>query len=502
MPSAFKREWTHKGVKKTAWVVRYVDPAGVKKQKTFKLKKTADEFADGIKSNIRQGVAVTAFERRTVSQLCDEFLRHTEARLRSGQITLWHQRNVKMEITCSVLPHLGGHKVNELTPLIIEQWFQALCREKSVGSWLLPAEKRRPLMPRTARARVASFKGVLDWAVRRGYISKNPCGDALKEIGGIPPARIRTFTPEQVALILRALEARGKHQQDRAWKIGRCAVHLAAFCGLRYGEIFGLTLPRVHIRERVLEIRHSLDRNDNLKGPKTKAGIRDVPLPQHVADLLADWIEHDYRPNDRQLLFRGLQRAPRCQDAVERTQRAKIHAPTFNRRYWRSLLARVGLLDPKDTFHFHALRHFAASWMIDNGLPITDVAQLLGHAKFDMTLHTYAHPLVGGRRRSLAFDRMASRLLAGDDAPVAEAVHNSSPAPMLVLEAVPQPVALEPRVAPPLTDQKVAVCQTPTCGALIPYKTMKPSLCAECGREKIRVQADRMRRRRAAAASS
>ena len=60
---------------------------------------------------------------------------------------------------------------------------------------------------------------------------------------------------------------------------------------------------------------------------------------------------------------------------------------------WQGLLKHAGL----PSFHFHALRHFCASWMIENRMPLTDVASLLGHANFDMTLHVYAHPAVGGK---------------------------------------------------------------------------------------------------------
>ena len=60
--------------------------------------------------------------------------------------------------------------------------------------------------------------------------------------------------------------------------------------------------------------------------------------------------------------------------------------------------------------HFHALRHFAASMMVDHGLPLTEVALLLGHSTFDMTLQVYAHPIAGGNRRSEAMQKIAAAL--------------------------------------------------------------------------------------------
>jgi integrase len=79
------------------------------------------------------------------------------------------------------------------------------------------------------------------------------------------------------------------------------------------------------------------------------------------------------------------------------------------------LLAHAGLIRKGDNLHFRALRHFAASCMIENGWPLMDVASLLGHSKFDMTLRVYAHPIVGGgNQRSEAMERMAAKLLTYD----------------------------------------------------------------------------------------
>ncbi len=75
-------------------------------------------------------------------------------------------------------------------------------------------------------------------------------------------------------------------------------------------------------------------------------------------------------------------------------------------------LTRTGLApEPgKPWHHFHALRQFAGTMMVDNGLPVTDVASLLGHAKFDTTLQVYAHPIAGGHRRHEALERMTAQL--------------------------------------------------------------------------------------------
>lgn len=48
--------------------------------------------------------------------------------------------------------------------------------------------------------------------------------------------------------------------------------------------------------------------------------------------------------------------------------------------------------------------------MVHLGIPLTDVASVLGHEKFDMTLQVYAHSIAGGNQRRDFFDRVTSAL--------------------------------------------------------------------------------------------
>ena len=175
-----------------------------------------------------------------------------------------------------------------------------------------------------------------------------------------------------------------------------CVVSLAAFCGLRWGEIVGLTLDNILFEERVIRVRHSLTAEDVLKGPKTRAGKRDVPMPDHIAKMLSEWAAHHYIDNDRRLFFRA-------------KLGGKLCSGWFHKAHWHPLLIRAGI---KEKYHFHALRHFAASWMIENGWSLPDVAAMLGHSKFDMTLQVYAHPIMAPTRNLDAMRAAANRLLA------------------------------------------------------------------------------------------
>ncbi|MFM9105777.1 MAG: tyrosine-type recombinase/integrase, partial [Chloroflexota bacterium] len=65
-------------------------------------------------------------------------------------------------------------------------------------------------------------------------------------------------------------------------------------------------------------------------------------------------------------------------------------------KHWKSQLAAAGLRDQR----FHDLRHAAATLMIRDGLPITEVAAILGHSQTSTTLNVYAHVLPGANQRA------------------------------------------------------------------------------------------------------
>jgi integrase len=396
MAKVTKREWkSPNGEVKSAYVVRYME-GGKHRSRQFDRKKDADRYRITIEGErLDRSIGVFVAD-TTVEVAARKFMEYQEQRLSDGRIGRGTFNNLDRLVRVSILPFMAARKLSELSPGLIDDWYRWMLREGR-------------LCPRTARDRIADLKQLCDFAVSRGMLRLNPVPAASRQFRGIVTKPIKTFSPEQVRRLLAAAETRAPGKQRYTWALTRCMVNLAAFCGLRFGEIFGLTLDHVDLNRRVIKVRHSLTGFDELKGPKTKAGIRDVPMPPHVAQLLRDWIEGGcYEKNDRKLIFRYRRR-------YKPGMRAANLVTGWRRNCWYALLDQAGLGDARDQYHFHALRHFAASWWLLNGVPLTDTANLMGHKSFDLTLQIYAHPLVDQASRTSAFDAMASRLLAPPD---------------------------------------------------------------------------------------
>lgn len=321
-------------------------------------------------------------------EVCREFTGAQEQRLEDNRITRCSLDNILLAVNKDIVPFFGKMKIDAITEVQVEDFY----------SWL---RKTRRLSAVTAKGRLQELRRICDFAERRNYLVVNVAARALKDLSSVARNEIRTFTKDEIAVLLCAAERRGKWQHKNTLVVTKCAVHLAAICGLRLGEILGLTRRHINFDAGIIEVRHSLTEYGELKGPKTRAGVRDVPMPRHVAAMLKEWLRAGYVENERSLVF------------LTPTGRF-ITSPSFNTSYWGPLLKRAGL-DGGDRFHFHALRHFASSWWIANGYPLPDVASIMGHSKFDLTLQVYAHPVIGGNRRGEMFQTMSDRLFLSSE---------------------------------------------------------------------------------------
>lgn len=370
------------------WVCEYTDASGARRRYTPKtgLKKDADVFRRKAEAEIERGEHTAAAESMPIARLGEVFLRHVEERVAERSVSgsrLMHYRTV---IDNHLVPSIGAQVVASLDIRTAEKVHSDMTR--------------RGLAPGTVRTYLSACVSIERFAKRRGFTKLDVFSEYINQRPKSERTKIRTFTVDQVVGLLARAAERPATYHRRYQAFQNCAVNVAAFCGLRRGEILGLTAENVDLHAGFIRVRHNLDRFDRLKGPKTKAGIRDIPAPAHVVEMLKDWIERYATREDRGLIFRN-------------SCGGRFIGGNFNFN-WRRLLDRAGLgdSDPElGQFHFHALRHFAASYMIECGWSLPEVASLLGHSTFDMTLQTYAHPVAGGRQRGHRMQALADRLL-------------------------------------------------------------------------------------------
>lgn len=171
------------------------------------------------------------------------------------------------------------------------------------------------------------------------------------------------------------------------------------YCGLRTGEVVALDWRDIDFDDRRIKVTRAMESGtDIIKEPKTKAGIREVPIPDEIYQEL--------------LAIRGGPFEP-----VFLQERGKVrHTHSSRRKAWDSLKKQIdismgatfkvekgkpGKSGPKKKvqtlsivapdFVPYCLRHTYCTDLQDKGVPINIAKYLMGHSDISVTASIYTH---------------------------------------------------------------------------------------------------------------
>ncbi len=161
-----------------------------------------------------------------------------------------------------------------------------------------------------------------------------------------------------------------------------CAFQVLFYCGLRNGELRGLTWNDINFNKSCLSVNKTVTKTPNpitrkpytISSPKTMSSYRTIPIPNFLLEYLKELYDNCssyYNFNDSWYVFGNVEPLPETTLRDRKTKNA----------------VKAGVKD----IRIHDFRHSCASLLIDNGANITLVAKYLGHAKIDETLNTYSH---------------------------------------------------------------------------------------------------------------
>ncbi|MFJ4850771.1 MULTISPECIES: tyrosine-type recombinase/integrase [unclassified Streptomyces] len=164
-------------------------------------------------------------------------------------------------------------------------------------------------------------------------------------------------------------------------------VDLMSGCGLRNGEAAAVNINNV-VADDVYRVTEQVNQTTKAYAPlkHRKAGdYRDVPLPARVKSTLELYADK-HGTVDGYLL-----RDP---------QNISKPFPYYCLQNRWQRIKKAGEVDIPEGMVVYGLRHFFASNCLSRGIPITDVAEWMGHKSLDITFKIYRHLMPGSIGRA------------------------------------------------------------------------------------------------------
>ena len=261
-----------------------------------------------------------------------------------------------------IIPKLGSVKLEKLTMLQIQQFYNELLKSGRVQKKKQPELKEHGLSPRMVQCVHVVLNKALEHAVEEKLILANPAKNCKipkntrKEMKILPEALIGPY--------LRAAKEHGI----------LAPMYLELTTGLRRGELLALQWEDLDVQNCTLSINKSVARQNGklvISTPKTPDSIRTVLLPEDTAKLLAE--EHERHPANPYLFP-----SPRTGETWD---------PDGFRRLHDWIIKEIGA----EHVRFHDMRHSCASLLLANGVPFKHIQEWLGHSDFTTTANIYAH---------------------------------------------------------------------------------------------------------------
>lgn len=376
---------------KTGWRARYTAPDGSRPSKSFSAneKTIAQAWLDHEFSAIARGEwksveqleaerAAEAEQRQadgyTVAEWAEEWLRRLKRTGRTAKTVQTH----RYRINAHVIPDLGTRPLRAITEDEVTAWYDRKHSEHGSG---------------VTRALVMTVRAMLNEAVKAGRLDRSPV-----DLPGTTKYRAtktgnHLATSDQVAALALAMP---EHL---------CiAVHLAAWCQLRIGEVLELRRRDLDLKAGVLkvsrQVQHIQGVGPVVTPPKSEAGTRVVTIPAPLIPVLKDHIAAHAGPG------RGGLIVPHPEH-----QEKHLHPNTFRTIFNRARTTVAGL----DGFKFHDLRHTGLTEFARQGATARELMRRGGHKDIAVAMG-YQHA-EQNRDRTLT-EGLAARVVIATEADV------------------------------------------------------------------------------------
>jgi len=329
----------------TGYRVRYRDPLGKSRSRTFGRKLDADRFGREVEVDKTRGAWIDPRGADIpLAEWCLTFLSLARSLAPTTQETY------RRDLDRYVLPRFGAVRLGRITPEDVEEWLNDELDASTASS--------------SVHRHYRTLRRVLQTAVEKDRLLSNAC-DRVR-----PPkvtSREMTFLDWSQAVAL----------ADAHSERFRTMIYLAVDSGMRWSELVGLRRGSVDTARRKVKVVEQLvqlnDRRFLRRPPKTSAGVRSITISSSVASLLDSHVEHFSGDGADGLAFPNAAGNP-------------LSASSFHNNHFKPALTMAGV-----SCRFHDLRHSSVALAIADGAHPKAIQMRMGHSSITVTLDRYGH---------------------------------------------------------------------------------------------------------------
>lgn len=349
------RDTNGKKIRKTT---TYKPPENTTPKKAEKL---AAEFAVEFERKCKGMTSLN--ENMRFVDMCEWFI-DNYAKNELKEITAY---NYESQIKNHLLPELGNIKLKDFTPAKITAFFST-----------------RDYAPATCRKVYIIMQSVFARAVEQGFLKETPCTKAVILPKAKSAKEKKPFLDENQAKELLSMA------QD--YSQFNTIIKVLLYTGMRSGECLALRWQDIDFENRTIHIENTLTDVGGkhwLQPPKTATSNRFIGLSDVLADILQ---EHKKQQEVKKAAVGCLYKYPEMVFTTESgnyIDRSRLN--TQFRRFVKNTSFEFATL--------HTLRHCNATLLINSGIDLKIVSDLLGHSDVSTTANIYADVLQSSRAK-------------------------------------------------------------------------------------------------------
>lgn len=309
-------------------------------------------------------------------------------------------------------PKLGKYRLSTITSITLNTFMTSICEEYDFT---------KAYLKNILKVIKGSFR---DACNLYGFIKYNPAISLrLPKLDKEKREVKHLYSQDEIDLIL------NRFKRDETFT---CAFLTSCFTGMRTGEVFALTWDDIDLENRIIKVKHNVyDKPKDKKGrwylgsTKTETGIREIFISDTLYKALLNYKKkQDYYKkiyNKRYIYYHledvkneyGIIKEKRIVKNISNEEKLNLVFTKENGSYSGTDSIRYPYKVIKEELNikcrFYDLRGSYATKILNNGIEIRDVADLLGHRNIETTENFYISSTNLSKRKAIkVFDSITN----------------------------------------------------------------------------------------------